>query len=84
MVGGTRRTPYGARRNATHGSRLKAHGLDVWELGVGGWELMRSHLMRTIRRLLQVFAIVGTLPGAFEHPTLGYVDIYVMYQPLGN
>ena len=30
------------------------------------------------------FAIVGTLPGAFEHPTLGYVDVYVMYQPLGN
>lgn len=30
------------------------------------------------------FAIVGTLPGAFEHPTLGYVDVYVMYQPLGT
>lgn len=28
------------------------------------------------------FAIVGTLPGAFEHLTLGYVDVYVMYQPL--
>ena len=28
------------------------------------------------------FDIVGTLPGAFEHPTLGYVDAYVMYQQL--
>jgi ribosomal protein S18 acetylase RimI-like enzyme len=26
------------------------------------------------------FAIVGTLPGAFEHPALGYVDAFVMYQ----
>jgi L-amino acid N-acyltransferase YncA len=24
--------------------------------------------------------IVGTLPGAFKHPTQGYVDAYVMYQ----
>ena len=24
--------------------------------------------------------IVGTLPGAFKHPTQGYVDVYVMYQ----
>ena len=26
--------------------------------------------------------IVGTLPGAFRHPTKGYVDVYVMYQTL--
>ncbi len=26
--------------------------------------------------------IVGTLPGAFRHPTRGYVDVYVMYQEL--
>lgn len=25
------------------------------------------------------FEIVGRLPGAFRHPTLGYVDAYVMY-----
>jgi L-amino acid N-acyltransferase YncA len=24
--------------------------------------------------------IVGTLPGAFRHPTRGYVDVYVMFQ----
>ena len=28
------------------------------------------------------FAIVGTLPGAFAHPTLGYVDAFVMYRRL--
>lgn len=28
------------------------------------------------------FEIVGTLPGAFLHPTLGYVDAYVMYRSL--
>jgi L-amino acid N-acyltransferase YncA len=28
------------------------------------------------------FAIVGTLPGAFHHPTLGYVDAYVMSRNL--
>lgn len=26
--------------------------------------------------------IVGTLPGAFRHPTRGFVDVYVMYQKL--
>lgn len=26
------------------------------------------------------FKIVGTLPNAFNHPTLGYVDAYVMFQ----
>ena len=28
------------------------------------------------------FAIAGTLPGAFRHATLGYVDAYVMYKTL--
>ena len=28
------------------------------------------------------FEIVGTLPGAFLHPKLGYVDAYVMYRNL--
>jgi ribosomal protein S18 acetylase RimI-like enzyme len=28
------------------------------------------------------FAIVGRLPGAFRHPTQGYVDALVMYQAL--
>ncbi len=28
------------------------------------------------------FDIVGTLPGAFRHPQLGYVDAYVMFKTL--
>jgi len=28
------------------------------------------------------FVIVGTLPGAFEHPSLGFVDAYVMFKQL--
>jgi ribosomal protein S18 acetylase RimI-like enzyme len=28
------------------------------------------------------FDIVGRLPGAFLHPTLGYVDAYIMYRDL--
>ncbi|POH31117.1 MULTISPECIES: GNAT family N-acetyltransferase [Sinorhizobium] len=28
------------------------------------------------------FEVVGTLPGAFRHPTHGYVDAFVMYQAL--
>ncbi len=28
------------------------------------------------------FAIVGTLPGAFAHPRLGYVEAHVMYRAL--
>jgi len=28
------------------------------------------------------FQVVGRLPGAFKHPTLGYVDVLVMFQPL--
>ena len=28
------------------------------------------------------FDIVGTLPGAFRHPKLGYVDVYVMFRSL--
>jgi len=29
------------------------------------------------------FAVVGTLPGAFLHPELGFVDAHVMYKDLG-
>ena len=28
------------------------------------------------------FKIVGTLPSAFHHPEIGYVDVYVMYRSL--
>ena len=32
--------------------------------------------------MLTGFSIVGTLPKAFRHKRLGYVDAYVMYQLL--
>ncbi len=28
------------------------------------------------------FSIVGTLPGAFQHPALGFVDAHVMFKQL--
>ena len=28
------------------------------------------------------FEVVGTLPGAFQHPSLGFVDALVMFKPL--
>jgi ribosomal protein S18 acetylase RimI-like enzyme len=28
------------------------------------------------------FEVVGTLPGAFNHPSLGYVDAFVMFRKL--
>jgi GNAT superfamily N-acetyltransferase len=38
---------------------------------------------RAVRTWLAAgFVIAGTLAGAFEHPTLGEVDVYVMYQRL--
>jgi ribosomal protein S18 acetylase RimI-like enzyme len=30
------------------------------------------------------FSIVGTLPKAFKHQQLGYVDVYVMYRFLND
>jgi hypothetical protein len=26
--------------------------------------------------------IIGTVPGAFRHPTAGFVDVYVMFRDL--
>lgn len=34
--------------------------------------------VRTWRKL--GFTVMGTLPGAFRHATLGYVDVFVMYR----
>ena len=28
------------------------------------------------------FEIIGTVPNAFDHPTRGFVDTYVMYRSL--
>jgi L-amino acid N-acyltransferase YncA len=46
-----------------------------------------NFVVRTNERAVRLyqsfgFAIVGRLPGAFAHPTLGYVDAYVMFLTL--
>ena len=33
-------------------------------------------------RILEPVIRAGTLPGAFQHPSLGFVDVYVMYRSL--
>ena len=46
-----------------------------------------NHVVSTNTRAVALwqslgFEIVGTLPGAFHHPTHGYVDSYVMFRSL--
>lgn len=46
-----------------------------------------NHVVSTNSRAVALwqslgFAIVGTLPGAFNHPVHGYVDSYVMFRTL--
>jgi L-amino acid N-acyltransferase YncA len=46
-----------------------------------------NHVVSTNRRAVALwqalgFAVVGTLPRAFHHPTEGYVDSYVMFREL--
>jgi len=33
--------------------------------------------------IVNAFRIIGTLPGAFSHQTLGFVDAHVMFKQLG-
>ena len=68
------------------GSRLCQHSLQ--RAGQLGFRLMQFNLVVSTNtagiRCWQRngFAIVGTLPGAFRHQRLGYVDALVMVQPL--
>ncbi len=54
-----------------------------------GFEAMQYNLVVSTNpgaiRLWQKlgFEIVGTLPGAFRHPMLGFVDAHIMYKKLG-
>jgi ribosomal protein S18 acetylase RimI-like enzyme len=53
-----------------------------------GFQAMQfNYVVSTNTRAVQTwqengFAIVGRLPQAFHHPTLGYVDALVMYRRL--
>ncbi|HEX4546432.1 MAG TPA: N-acetyltransferase [Candidatus Acidoferrum sp.] len=63
-----------------------AHSLDrARERGFRGMQF--NFVISTNERAVRLwqsfgFATVGRLPGAFEHPTLGHVDAYVMYRAL--
>jgi ribosomal protein S18 acetylase RimI-like enzyme len=63
-----------------------AHSLDrARERGFRGMQF--NFVISTNERAVRLwqslgFEIVGTLPKAFLHPTLGYVDAYVMYRDL--
>jgi ribosomal protein S18 acetylase RimI-like enzyme len=63
-----------------------AHSLD--RARARGFRAMQFNFVVSINeravRLWQSFGfeIVGRLPGAFQHPTAGFVDAYVMYRPL--
>ena len=39
-----------------------------------------THAVKLWQQL--AFRIVGTLPGAFRHPTAGFVDVFVMFREL--
>jgi ribosomal protein S18 acetylase RimI-like enzyme len=65
---------------------LCAHSLE--EARARGFRAMQfnfvvSSNVRAVRLWQHMgFAIVGTLPGAFAHPDLGFVDAYVMFRSL--
>lgn len=49
------------------------------------YNLVISTNIRAVRLWQHMgFHIVGTLPGAFQHPELGYVDALVMYRSLDD
>jgi EAL domain-containing protein (putative c-di-GMP-specific phosphodiesterase class I)/ribosomal protein S18 acetylase RimI-like enzyme len=61
------------REALARGYRAMAYNLVV-STNVGAVRLWQRH----------GFAIVGTLPQAFDHPRLGLVDAFVMYKPLAD
>ncbi|RWK34913.1 GNAT family N-acetyltransferase [Mesorhizobium sp.] len=68
-----------ARRMCEHSmATARAHGYRAMQ-----FNLVVSTNQRAISLWQKMgFDVVGTLPGAFRHPTHGYVDAFVMYQVL--
>ena len=70
------------------GRQMGEHCLE--EAGRRGFRAMQFNFVvstneRAVALWLSLgFAIVGTLPGAFRHQRLGYVDAYVMFRPLSR
>jgi ribosomal protein S18 acetylase RimI-like enzyme len=69
-------------------SAMCAHSLA--EAAASGFRAMQfNFVVSTNTRAIALwrkfgFEIVGRLPGAFRHPTLGYVDAFVMYRTLSD
>jgi L-amino acid N-acyltransferase YncA len=66
-------------------SAMCAHSLDAAR--AAGFRAMQFNFVIATNPAVRLwerhgFAIVGTLPGAFDHPTLGEVDAHVMYRRL--
>jgi len=63
-----------------------AHSLD--EARAAGFRAMQFNLVvssnaRAVRLWQEMgFAIIGTIPQAFAHPRLGYIDAHVMWRSL--
>jgi ribosomal protein S18 acetylase RimI-like enzyme len=63
-----------------------AHSLDLAR--ERGFKAMQfNFVVSTNKRAIALwqsfgFEIVGRLPGAFQHPTQGFVDAFVMYRSL--
>lgn len=76
-----------AARGAGMGRRMGEHSLaEARRLGFRAMQFnfvvsTNEAAVRLWQRL--GFRIVGTLPGAFRHARLGFVDAYVMFQELG-
>lgn len=68
------------------GSAMCAHSLD--EARAAGFRAMQFNaVVSTNTRAVALwqrhgFAIVGTVPGAFRHPELGFVDVHIMHRTL--
>lgn len=70
------------------GRQMGRFSLDeAWRLGYKAMQF--NIVVKTNERAVKLwqslgFQIIGELPGAFQHTTLGFVDAYVMYQWLGE
>ena len=74
-----------AARGRGVASAMCAHSLDAAR--ADGFRAMQFNFVVATNPALRLwqkhgFAIAGTLPGAFDHPTLGEVDAHVMYRRL--
>jgi ribosomal protein S18 acetylase RimI-like enzyme len=67
-------------------SRMCEHSLKV-AASLGYRAMQFNFVISTNERAVRLwqrfgFAVVGTLPGAFNHPRFGYVDAFVMFRTL--